>query len=249
MIHMTVGELERYLAEYLNVAEFQDFTFNGLNIGVRNWEIRGVITATDYDKNLVDRAEENGANVIIVHHGLWWGKPYPIVDKTYDELAYLMHKKIALLGYHLPLDAHPEIGNNAYILKTLGISPEAYNPLDVGFAVDVDMSVDDITSRLETTLGRPREVWVFGNGNVRRLGVISGSGGSFVNTLVSDGVDTFITGEITYPAWREFKKYGINVILYGHYRSETGGPKLLAEHIGAKFDIPAQFVDIYERAM
>ncbi len=246
---MKVGELEKQLSEYLRVSEFEDFTFNGLNVGKREWEVEGVITATDYDNKLVDIARETGANVIIVHHGLWWGRPYPIVDKTYEEMAYLMKNDIALLAYHLPLDAHKEVGNSAYILGALGIPADKWISLDVGFYVDVDMTLSDITAKLEGYLGMPREVWEFGGSKVSRLAVISGSGGSFLPSLLPLGVDTYITGEVTYPQWREFRKEGINLLLYGHYRSETGGPLLLARYIEKNLGVPAKFVDIYQRSM
>jgi len=248
-MRMTVGELERRLNELMDVENFQDFTFNGLNVGKREWLVKGVITATDYEKEVVDVAVAKGANVIIVHHGLWWGKPYTLTDAIYDDMTALMNKEIALLAYHLPLDAHPVVGNNVYILGALGIEPEKYIPMDVGFYVDIDISVSDIVAKLERYLGMPRDVWQFGEGNVRRLGVITGSGGSFINTLVELGVDTFITGEITYPQWRDFRRYGINVILYGHYNSERGGPKLLADYIGREWGINAEFAEVYERAM
>ncbi len=249
MIVVTVGELEQYLNEYLKVSEFEDYTFNGINIGKRDWEVSGVITATDYERSLVDVAREENANVVIVHHGLWWGKPYTLTDEVYDDMAYLMKHDVALLSYHLPLDAHPEVGNNAYILGALGIEPPRWQPMDVGFYVDVDMTVADIVAKLERVFGMPKDVWEFGDGNVKRLGVISGAGGSFLGALLDLGVDTYITGEITYPQWRDFRRYGVNVILYGHYRSETGGPILLAKHIEKQFGLSSQFVDIYERAM
>ena len=249
MINVNVGQLEKYLNEYLRVSEFEDYTFNGLNIGKRIWQVTGVITATDYDRSLVDIALDRNASVIIVHHGLWWGKPYTISDEVYDDFSYLMGNNVALLAYHLPLDAHPNVGNNAFILGAIGIPSSTWQPLDVGFFVDVDLTVTDITAKLESTFGMPSSVWEFRDGYVRRLGVTSGSGGGFIDQLVSNGIDTFITGEVTYPQWREFRRHKINLLLYGHYRSETGGPKLLASHLERKLGIKAWFVDIYDRAL
>jgi len=246
---MNVGQLEKHLNEYLKVSEFEDYTFNGLNVGKRVWEVTGIITATDYDRSLVDIALERGANVIIVHHGLWWGKPYTISDEVFDDLSYLMKKEIALLAYHLPLDVHPDVGNNAFILGAIGVSPSTWHPLDVGFFVDVDLTVADIIAKLESTFGMPSSVWEFRGGEVRRMGVISGSGGSFIDQLVSNGIDTFITGEVSYPQWREFRRYKINLLLYGHYRSETGGPRLLASYLERELGIKAWFEDIYDRAL
>jgi len=245
---MTVGELEAKLNEILRIGDFQDFTFNGLNVGNREAEVRGILTAVDYDVMLADVARRENANVIVVHHGLWWGKPYTLTGVSYKLFSSLFDSGINLLAYHLPLDAHPEIGNNAYIAKLLGVDVESLgDDMNIGLVSTMELGLDEVVSRLERKF-YVRDVWPFSaNG---RVGIISGAGGGVSpEKLAASGVRIFITGEVSYPQWLAFKRAGVSLILLGHYQSETGGPILLAKWIEENLGIPAMFVDVFDDAM
>ena len=245
---MTVGELELRLNELLRVSEFQDFTFNGLNVGHRDVEVKGVLTAVDYDPILVDVALRENANVVIVHHGLWWGKPYTLTGMSYRLFSSLFSSGLSLLAYHLPLDAHTEVGNNAYIASLLGGECASLgDEMGVGLVSAEEMGLEDVIARLEKKF-YIRDVWPFSRNG--RVGVISGAGGGISpEKLAGNNIRIFITGEVSYPQWLAFRRAGVSLILLGHYQSEVGGPILLAQWIRKNLGIPAMFVDIFEDAM
>ncbi len=245
---MTVGELELRLNELLRASEFQDFTFNGLNVGHRDAEVKGVLTAVDYDPILADVALREDANVVIVHHGLWWGKPYTLTGMSYRLFSSLFSSGLSLLAYHLPLDAHPEVGNNAYIADLLGGEFVGLgDELGVGLVSAEEMALEDVIAGLEKRFCI-RDVWPFSRSG--RVGIISGAGGGISpEKLATDNVKIFITGEVSYPQWLAFRRAGVSLVLLGHYQSEVGGPVLLARWIEENLGIPAKFVEVFDDAM
>ena len=244
----TLLEITAYLDQSLRIAEIADYSeaHNGLQL-----ENSGGVTrlgaAVDACGYTIAAAAERGINLLLVHHGLFWGGVHPMTGGRYRMWKRAMDADIAIYSAHLPLDAHPDVGNNALLCAALGLAdPQPFFPYKgtpLGLMGRLESDRDELVKRLAQAMGGPVRVCPGGPARTRRVGVVTGGAGAEVREAVAAGVDTFITGEgphWTYPLAEEL---GVNILYGGHYATETFGVKALAAHLGERFGLEWQFID------
>jgi dinuclear metal center YbgI/SA1388 family protein len=241
-------ELAAYLDGYLRVGEVPDYggALNGLQVeGTR--PVRRVAVAVDAAQATVERAAAMEADLLLVHHGLFWDGNLPLTGRRYRRLRPLVEAGIAVYAAHLPLDTHPEVGNNAVLLRALGAEPAGtfgdYKGWPLGRWGEVDLHRDALRDLLAETLGGPVALVPGGPERVRRLGVITGGAGSMIGAAAAAGLDAFVTGEGTHHHYFDAEEGGINLLLGGHYATETWGVRALAAHLHAAFGLEWDFID------
>jgi dinuclear metal center YbgI/SA1388 family protein len=206
-----------------------------------------VAAAVDLCEATILAAASHRADLLLVHHGLFWGGARPIAGPTYRRIAALVRHNLAVYSAHLPLDRHPEVGNSPLLAKALGIAPcgefgEARGVM-VGVWGEVAIEREVLQARITSTLGAAPQVLPFGPSTVRRVGVITGAGGSMIADARAAGLDTYITGEGSHHTYFDAEELGLNVFYGGHYATETMGVKALARHLEVKFGLPWSFLD------
>ncbi len=239
-------EIIDYIHELLNVDEFDDYCVNGLQIEGKS-EIQNIIFGVSASQRLFTDALSRKADMIIVHHGLFWKSdpsPFALTGIFRERVALLLKNDINLLGYHLPLDAHPDIGNNAQIMKQLNITP--IEPVEVGFLgklgqpIQFNQFVDLVNQKLETEA----QVFSSGTNSVKNILVMSGGSSRYYQLALEKNADTFIGGDIKENIVRELEEVGLNYINAGHYNTEKFGVQELSAKIAQRFKVNCEFIDI-----
>src|SRR5262249_33047290 len=186
--------------------------------------------------------------MLIVHHGMFWLGLRPVTKALRGQLKFAFENDIAIYSAHLPLDLHPEVGNNVLLIRALGFENsrpffEEKGSL-LGRRASVDIALDKLMKRMKNRVGGTVKSIAFRPKTVRNLGVITGAAGSEIERVAGEGIDTFITGEA--PNWAAIAaaEMGLNLLLAGHYATETFGVKTLAAHIAGKFQLDWQFIDL-----
>lgn len=226
--------------------EIADFpgSMNGLQVA-NNGEVTRIGAAVDAGMEPFKRARAAGVDFLIVHHGLFWSPPRPVTRSNYDKLKLLLDSNIAVYGAHLPLDCHPEIGNNALLIKKLGMEPGGtflpYEGNDIAFLADCNDTRDALRAKLDTLFPGGVTAMEFGSKKPGRIAVLTGSGQSAVGELRKAGVDTLITGELKQQHFNQAQEEGLNLYCCGHYATETFGVCALAEEAAAQFGIDWEF--------
>ena len=245
---MKLDELVAYLDEFLGTYSMQDSSDNGLQVaGIE--EVDRLAFAVDACQQTIDGAIQGGAQMLVVHHGLFWGKSLRLVGPHRRRVQALLDAGCSLYAVHLPLDRHPEIGNNAQLARLLDLTVVDAMGEVSGIPVGVialparELARDEIVDRLALVLGSRPAMSVGGPETVHRVGIISGSAAGYIGRAVAAGCDTFITGETSHSAFHDAAEYGINVIYAGHYATETVGLQALADHLAGKFGLSVSFVD------
>ncbi len=235
-----------HLSDFLNVDMFTDYCVNGLQVeGSKT--IKKIVTGVSVSQRLFQAAIDIQADMIIVHHGLFWKStpsPFSLTGVLKHRVKQLLDHNINLAGYHLPLDAHPVIGNNAQLIQNMGFS--VHDPFDAGFIayLETPISSDKLKSRLDSCLPEPSTIFGFKNNTITSLAVISGAGSGGIEQVAQKKLDALITGETSEPSIRIAEELGITLYRAGHYNSERLGPIALANHLAKYFSIPAEFIDI-----
>lgn len=245
---MHLDDLVQYLDDYLRIREAGDDpeALNGLQVE-NGGEVQNVAVAVDACQAVIDLAAERGADLLVVHHGLFWGGLEPLVGRHYRRVAALVRHGIALYSAHIPLDRHPEVGNNVVLARQLGMEVRGWfgehrgSPL--GTWGELDMPREALAARLAEILGGPPRMIAGGPERVRRVGIITGSAGSMIRQARDAGLDTFITGEGKHSSYFDAEEFAVNVLYGGHYATETLGVKALAAHIAERFQLPWSFID------
>lgn len=217
---------------------------NGLQLENRSGKVTRIASAVDSHLGILEKAVAAKADLLIVHHGLFWTPPVPLTGVSYQKITTALDGGLAVYSAHLPLDAHPTLGNNALLAKLLGLKkpqpilPYQGFPIGMKFAVQRDR--DALMGQLAKGLQVAEEeihLMPFGPKQVRSLGICSGS--SSVEKAVAEGVDTFITGEGPQHTYGVARELGVNLIYAGHYRTETLGVQALAQRLAKKYKLPA----------
>ncbi|PYM13115.1 MAG: Nif3-like dinuclear metal center hexameric protein [Verrucomicrobia bacterium] len=248
MSKLTLASLARHCDRLLRTDEFSDWegAVNGLQV-----ENRGAVTriAASVDASLatVGLAVAAGADLLIVHHGLFWSPSHPWTGKRYELLRRLLENDLAVYSSHLPLDAHPRLGNNAQLCAALGLkSREPFffeKGQFIGYKAETRLKRAELAKRLQRGLGVAPKLVPGGPTVCRRVGVVTGGAGSELKRAAREGVDTFITGEGPHWTFGLAEELGVNVFYGGHYATETFGVKALAAHLSRKFNVPWTFID------
>jgi dinuclear metal center YbgI/SA1388 family protein len=242
-------DLTQYLDEYLRLREIEDNSDNGLQVEGAE-EVTRVAFAVDACQASFEAAVQAGAHMLIVHHGLFWGRVKRLVGPHYRRIKTLLGGGVSLYAVHLPLDAHPRVGNNAELARLLGVANATplgdYHGTTIGMAGSVEppLALADFVARVTEQIGPPLRVYEFGPPQVRRVALISGGAMSMVDQVIEAGCDAFVTGETTHELYHFIRESGLNVICAGHYASETVGLKALARHLADKFGLETTFIDL-----
>ena len=245
------GRLVSYLNTYLACREFDESAINGLQVAGKK-KISKIAFAVDGVLATFEEAAERGADMIIVHHGIYWGFQYALRGPDYKRIKVLMDHDISLYAAHLPLDAHPEVGHNVNLLKALGGLPDslapfgAYRGKTIGFQAKVnETSRDDMSARLQDVLGGPVKLLGFGPDKVRTIACVTGQGADFglVREAKIRNIHFYISGEAAHPIYHFAKENKVTVALGGHYHTEVFGLKALAAHLENQYDIETFFID------
>lgn len=241
--------LVRYLDEYLRTDAIPDKSPNGLQVqGAAR--IEKIAFGVDAGADTIRRAARAGANMLIVHHGLWWGRHEQIVGNMHKRIAALIRADMSLYTAHLPLDCHPEVGNNAELARLLGLAIDGtfadYGGVDIGVVArsDKPMRLQALTGRIKTAIGVTPDVLPFGPGRVSRVAILSGGGAMHAEEARDLGCHALFTGESAHSAYHAGKEAGINLIYGGHYATETVGLKALDRHLKKQFRYNSRFIDV-----
>jgi dinuclear metal center YbgI/SA1388 family protein len=240
-------DLVAYLDRYLRVAEIPDASPNGLQVQGAD-RVRRVAYAVDASVETIDAASRARAGVLVVHHGLWWGRHEPIVGNMHRRVSALIQGNVSLYAAHLPLDCHAQVGNNVELARLLRLRVSstfaAYQGVDVGVIATAPRAVrrDAFAAAIERTLGATASLLPFGPATIRRVAVVTGGGARFAEAAARAGCDVLVTGESAHAAVHPAKEAGINLIFAGHYATETVGLKALDRHVQRRFGLPGVFI-------
>ena len=240
--------LVRHCDGLLQTQKIQDYdgAVNGLQVE-NNGRVTRIAAAVDASLATVRLAIRAGADLLVVHHGLFWSPSHPWTGRKYELLRLLVSNNLAVYSSHLPLDAHPKLGNNVLLCRALGF--KKLRPFfvshgqPIGFQTTARVPRSELIRRLGRVVGAEPRVVPGGPALCRRIGVVSGGAGGDLKEAAAAGVDTFITGEGPHWSYAAGEELGINVLYGGHYATETFGVKALAAHLSRKFGLPWGFVD------
>jgi dinuclear metal center YbgI/SA1388 family protein len=249
---MTLAEVERWLGGILDLAAVSavDSSQNGMQVACRAEAVTTVAFAVDASMESFRRAAEQGAQLLVVHHGLLWDRPLRIVGIHYDRVRFLAEKDLALYAAHLPLDVHPEVGNNAGIARQLGlrdIKPfGGYRGAALGVkgTLPEPAPLEDVVARLTARQGEPARTLPFGPGLIRTVGVISGDAPWGAVQASAEGLDLFVTGEPAHEIYHHCLEHHIHAIFAGHYHSESYGVQSLADKLSRETGLETTYLDI-----
>jgi dinuclear metal center YbgI/SA1388 family protein len=237
-----------YIDKYLRVHEIGDWpnALNGLQIE-NSGRVMRIGAAVDVSTRVLSQAAEKDVDLLIVHHGLFWPGLQPVTDALHRQLKLAFENDIALYSAHLPLDVHPKIGNNAQLAAALGLKStkpflEEKGQL-TGLKTNASRLRGDLIHQLRKAVGGPLKTFNFGPKRTRIIGIVTGGAGSEIYRAAGEKIDTFITGEAPHWAAVAAEELGINLLLAGHYATETFGVKALARHLSERFEIPWTFID------
>jgi len=241
-----IDDLIRALDELLDPAAFDDYGPNGLQVPGPS-EVRRVVTGVSAQRPLAERAVELGAELVLVHHGLFWKfLPVGLTPVLAERLRPLFKHDVGLAAYHLPLDAHPEVGNNALLAEGLGCAEhEAFATIGrAGTFAGDGIAAAGLFARVEELTQRPPLVFDTGPERVRRIAIVSGAGASRLPLAVAEGFDAFLTGEPSDHVMADAREAGIHFIAAGHYATETFGVRRLGDWLAERFGVEHCWIDI-----
>ncbi len=243
-------EVAAWLNEFLRIDEIEDYpgALNGLQVDGRR-PVTRIGAATDACQATIDLAIDDECDLLLVHHGLFWGGSQPLVGPTYQRFRRLIESGLGLYSAHLPLDTHEDVGNNVLLAKALGMNHlgrfgSAQGVDGLGVIGAVDLSREDLVARTAEACGSRPMVIPGGPSRLQRLAIVTGGAGSMIADAARAGADTFITGEGNHHTFHEAMELGINVLYAGHYATETLGVRALAERAAQRFHAEHVFFDV-----
>ena len=249
-----LDEIVRYLDDLLRTSEIPDYdrALNGLQVA-NSGTISRVAAAVDFSAASVRAAAERGANLLLVHHGMFWGGIQPIVGPRYDRISQLVRHDIAVYSSHLPLDVHAQFGNNVLLARELGLHPDGgfarFQQLEVGVSGSAEIDTGELVERTRRFAGAHGGGIVatpFAPGHVtRRWGICTGAGADSgtIREALARGLDTIIVGEGPHHTAVEARDAGLVIVYAGHYATETLGVRALAAELARRFAITAAFIE------
>jgi dinuclear metal center YbgI/SA1388 family protein len=249
---MRLNELDRWLSGFLEITATSgiDSGLNGLQVGDSAVEVTRAAFAVDASMESFRRAAEWKAGLLVVHHGIFWGAPQHIVGPLFERIRFLMEKGLSLYAAHLPLDIHPEVGNNAGLAAQIGLAElepfGAYRGVKIGLKgmLAEPRPLDEIVGRLSARQGEPVRSLPFGPGMVRSVGVVTGSARWAAAQASEEGLDLFITGEPSHEIYHHCLEQRIHVIFAGHYHSESYGVRALAGKLSRETGVETTYLDV-----
>lgn len=252
---MALGEVQTtalvaYLDDYLEAAAVPDYGPNGLQVeGAPT--VRTLVTGVSACRELFERARDRSADAVLVHHGLFWrGTPYPLVGLQFRRVAELVRGGMALLAYHLPLDRHSQVGNNAVAARALGLqelSPFArHEGVALGWCGSLAEPIlaSELAARCARLYGQQPLLLGPAERQVRRVGIVSGGAQREFHQAIAEGLDAFVTGEASEWVTNLARESGVAYLAAGHYATERIGVRALGEHLAERYGIAVEFVDV-----
>jgi dinuclear metal center YbgI/SA1388 family protein len=244
------AQLSTALDSLLEPGRFKDYGPNGLQVEGRG-QVRRIVSGVTASRALIEAAVADGADAILVHHGLFWrGQDGRVTGWMKQRLALLLAHDVNLFAYHLPLDAHPELGNNAQLGRVLGLQADArFGEQDLGFLGGVQQgegfaSAAELAAHVERALGR-RVTLVEAAGRApRRIAWCTGGAQGYFEAAIAAGADAFLTGEISEPQAHYARECGVSYLACGHHASERYGAPAVAAHVAAQLGLEHRFIDI-----
>ena len=244
---MRLEQLCEFCDEYLKTAEFSDYCPNGLQVEA-NARVEHIVCGVTASQALIEAAIEQGADTILVHHGYFWkGEAQPLTGIKGRRIASLIRNNINLLAFHLPLDAHPEVGNNVQLAAVMDWQIESscgeQDLVLTGHATH-PQTLQELTETIEARLDTRALAISAGDHEITRLAWCTGAAQGFIEAAAGQGVDAFVSGEVSEPTFHQARELGIHYIAAGHHATERYGVQALAAEIARRFGIRQQFIDI-----
>ena len=250
MAAASLQKISDTISTLLRIGELPDYggAMNGLQLQNDSGTVVRLLAAVDASLPVLQKAAAfSGPSLLLVHHGLFWKGAQMITGAQFEKLHAAMRSGLAVFSAHLPLDVHPQLGNNACLAAALGFRKTVpffdWKGMPLGLRAKVNLSRAALTTRLAAAVGGPVHVCPGGPDDAREVGIITGGAGSEVSAIAATGVDTFITGEGPHWSYPAAEEAGINVLYGGHYATETFGVKALAAHLAGVFKLPWEFID------
>jgi dinuclear metal center YbgI/SA1388 family protein len=244
----SLSEIVNYTNNFLRIREIGDWdnALNGLQIE-RSGGVNKIGASVDVSTRVLAAAAKQNVDLLIVHHGLFWPGLQPVTGVLRRQLELAFENNIALYSAHLPLDLHPQVGNNTQLATALGLKSnqpffEEKGQM-IGLKARAALPRDELDRELQKALGGPVKTFMFGPKKTGIIGVITGGAGSEIYKIAQEGIDTFITGEAPHWAAVAADELGVNLLLGGHYATEVFGVRALAAHLSKRFKIPWVFID------
>jgi dinuclear metal center YbgI/SA1388 family protein len=240
-------ELELYLNNLLEIGRFRDYCPNGLQVeGSRR--VQKIATGVTASLAFLEAAVEWGADTVLVHHGYFWKNEAPqITGRKYQRLRTLIANDLNLFAYHLPLDSHPELGNNAQIGARLGLIADGrFGDQDLGWIAPLPMplSLEHFTASVENALGRKPLVLGDADRELRRVAWCTGGAQGFFDDAIVAGADVYLSGEVSEQTMHIAAESGVAYLAAGHHATERFGVQAVGSHLSEHFDIEHLFIDI-----
>ena len=238
-------EIVAYANELLDVERWPEFAAQGLQVvGAR--EVRRLAAGVSASRELFERAVDAGAQLVLVHHGLFWRNEPLVVDaRLRGRLEALFRGEASLVAYHLALDAHPELGNNAQLARRLGAVPERpFAGLGLGCRLDEPVPLAELAARVRQATEREPTVFPHGPEQVQRLAVATGASGYELIRAAHEGYDALLTGEPEEPNLQAARELGIHLLAAGHHATERFGVQALAAHVAERFDLEWEYLEV-----
>jgi len=243
-------KLLNQLTELLKPFSINDYCPNGLQVEGAE-EVKKIVTGVTASKALIEAAIDTGADTILVHHGFFWkGEDQTITGMKQKRIKLLLQNNINLFAYHLPLDIHPEFGNNSQLAQLLDITyerplePWNKNCVAVKGKLKTPMTFNDFARFVEKKLQREPLVNQAGEHEISSIAWCTGGGQNFIDTAAKQGVDAYLTGEASEQTIHSSNEQNIHFIAAGHHATERYGVKALGEHLAEKYDLSVEFIDI-----
>jgi dinuclear metal center YbgI/SA1388 family protein len=243
------AEVIAYLDALLEPSSYDDYGPNGLQVPGRD-VIESVATGVSANAELFARAREERADLVLVHHGLFWAGPPRALDQaSRRRLKLLFDADLALAAYHLPLDGHLEVGNNALLAKAIGatdIEPfGTHRGATIGVRARLDaIAPSELVARVAAATDREPLAFTEGPDPVRTIGIVSGAGADHLDEAIAAGLDAFLTGEPAERSMARARESGVHFLAAGHYATETFGVRALGDRLAERFGIRHVFIDV-----
>jgi len=250
MLMVYLNEVVVFCDTRVNKENIPDFpgAWNGLQIENMG-EITKVGAAVDAGLVPFRMAIEKGVDLLICHHGLFWTPPTPITGSNYEKIKLCLDNNLAVYSSHLPLDCHPEIGNNALLASKLGLEPNStflpYQGTDIGLITTSSYDRNELVDRLTDLFPRGFQAMEFGIGKPEKIAILTGSGQSAVDQILPAGADTLITGELKQHHFNMAQELELNLYACGHYETEKFGVDSLAQEIAQQYKLDYEFIETH----
>ena len=245
---ISTEDIVKFCNQRTNLSEIKDFpgALNGLQIQ-NSGSVSKIGASVDAGLVPFQNAISKKIDFIITHHGLFWTPPIPLIGPAYEKTKLCIDHNLAVYGSHLPLDCHPEIGNNAILAQKLELLPiETFLPyegVDIGLITENNHSRKNLANRLNSHFPKGIHSMEFGSDTPSKIAILTGSGQSAVDKILDAGADTLITGELKQHHFNLAQELKLNLYACGHYATETFGVDALAREAATKFDLPYEFIE------